>query len=161
VVRGLLDVLRERADVTTDTVAAIDAATGRSPEPRFGAGTLLAAVGTLMWLVGVVALPWAPYQLYDDSPVRHPLLWQDDNIVATLYVVVALLVAVLVSGVALVAQRRPVPVLVRLGAAALGAAVGAVAVVGTLTASLSVGAGAGGWLFLAGMLVVAASLTRR
>jgi hypothetical protein len=167
VARTLLDSLGARREITAEAAAAIDELLGRQPvvPPETNAGAeasgsprttrvVLVSLATLLWLVAVLALPWAPYRLFDDSPVRRPLLWQSNNIVPAPYAVLAVVVALAVTALAVLALFVKVPRWLRATVAATGLLVGIVAVVKTTTASLAVSGGSGPWLYLVAMLML-------
>jgi hypothetical protein len=167
----LLDTLRARNELTVEAATEIDRLLGRGPAaprrtpaptpvettnapiPRSG-GLVLVSLGTVLWLAAVTVLPWAPFRLYDDSPVRRPALWESANIVPRPYALLAVIVALIVTALTGLALFVKVPMWLRAVLAGAGAAVGVAAVVGTILGSLTVSAGSGAWLYLVAMLAL-------
>jgi hypothetical protein len=171
VARALLESLRARPELTLDAAAAIDGLLGkpapgtapapasptalpRMPRPVSG---VLVSVAALLWLVALIALPWAPYRTDAHFPVRRPRLWESASIVPPAYALLAVAVALAVTAVTVLAMfvRIPVPVRAALGAAGLIVAIAAA--VKTTTASLAVAGGSGMWLYLVAMLALGAA----
>jgi len=181
IARTLLSSLRSRPDLTVEAATVIDELLGvngadaadrsadRGPThdpappgrlPRLTRPTTgwLVGMSTLMWLIAVTVLPWAPYRNFEDYPIHRPRLWQTPNVVPPVAVMVAIVTAVVVTGLAALAIVVVVPRAVRIAVAAGGVFVAVVAVVGTVISDLAVAPGSGVWVYVAAMLTLGVAL---
>ena len=147
---------RRVAPAATDAEPAASAGDlPRLPRPVSG---VLVSLATLMWVVAVTMLPWAPYRLDRGSPVLRPRLWESANIVPDNAAIFAVVVAVVVTGLTVLAVFVRLPLLARVGVATLGVVVAIVAATKTTMTSLAVSGGSGVWVYLVAMLALAVAV---